>query len=270
MAGIETALLSIGSLNELALQKSAIHTLDPRAKLITTLIFIITVVSFNKYDLSSLLPLVMYPVVLISVGNIPVGQIGRKLVLAAPFAVAVGIFNPFFDRTIITQLGPIGITGGWISFISLLLRFVLTVSAALILIATTGFEAMCLALDRLKVPRVFVTQLLFMYRYLFVLIAEALRVVRAYRLRAPQSSRIDFKVFGTLAGQLLLRTISRAQRIHLAMLSRGFDGHMHLARTMDAGKKDIVFILAWSSFFIMARVFNIPQFLGELCLRALA
>jgi len=57
-----------------------------------------------------------------------------------------------------------------VSFLSIMLRFTLTVASALLLVATTGFNGVCLALDTLGAPKAFVVQLFFLYRYLFVLV----------------------------------------------------------------------------------------------------
>ena len=143
---------------------SLLHRLDPRAKLITTLLFIVAVVSFDRYTILAFIPFFIYPIVLISAGGLPAGYLLKKILWVSPFAVLVGIFNPVMDREIIYQIGSIGISGGWVSFFSILMRFLLTVSAALILIALTGFNAVCQALTRLGVPRPFVVQLLFIYR----------------------------------------------------------------------------------------------------------
>ena len=263
MAAIDTALVSIGGLNELASQNTCIHRLDPRTKLIATVMFIITVVSFDKYAVSALLPLVLYPVTMSALGNIPGRSITRKLLIASPFAVMIGIFNPFLDRQVLMHLGGLPISGGLISFASIVVRFILTVSAALLLVAVTGFEAVCLALERLKVPRVFVVQLLFMYRYLFVLVEEGLRIRRAYAMRSPGSTGVDLRVYGSLAGHLLLRTLNRAQRIHQAMLCRGFDGRIRLVRSFKATLADVLFVLAWGLFFVLVRRYNIPVLLGS-------
>ncbi len=91
----------IGYMDTLACGDSLLHRLDPRAKLITTLVFIVSVVSFNKYALSALIPFLIYPIVLISVGNLPLGYILRKLLVVSPFAILVGIFNPFMDKGIL-------------------------------------------------------------------------------------------------------------------------------------------------------------------------
>jgi cobalt/nickel transport system permease protein len=262
MGTIESSLLNIGYLETLSYQQTLLHRLDPRVKLLTTLVFIVVVVSFGKYEISGLIPFLIYPVVLIAVGNLPPGYLARKILLAAPFAFFIGIFNPLIDRAIMVHLGTVGISGGWVSFASIMIRFTLTVSAALILIAGTGLNAVCLAMDKLGAPRSFVTQLLFLYRYIFVLTDEALRLARARSLRSFQGRGMGLKVFSHMIGQLLLRTLDRARRIHLAMLSRGFDGKIHLLRPLHLHGRDIIFFLGWSGFFVLSRLYNVPQALG--------
>lgn len=264
MSAIESALFNIGYLESLSCQQTPLHRLDPRAKLLTTLVFIITVVSFGKYDITGLLPFLIYPVVLIAVGNLPPGYLLKKILLAAPFAFFIGIFNPLLDRAVLVQLGPLGLSGGWVSFASIMIRFTLTVAAALILIAGTGLNAVCLALEKLGAPTSFVVQLMFLYRYIFVLTDEALRLMRARALRSFQGRGLGFKVFSYMIGQLLLRTLARAQRIHLAMLSRGFDGQIRLLRPLKIHLKDVVFCVGWSALFVLMRRHNIPHLLGEL------
>ncbi len=258
-----TSLLNIGYLETLSYRETPLQRLDPRAKLLTTLGFIVAVVSFGKYEIAGLIPFILYPVVLIAVGDLPPLYLARKMLLAAPFAVFIGIFNPLLDRAVLIHLGPLAISGGWVSFASILLRFTLTVSAALILIASTGFNAVCLALEKLGAPRAFVVQLLFLYRYIFVLTDEAMRLTRARALRSFQGRGLGLRVFSYLVGQLLLRTLDRAQRIHLAMLSRGFDGKIRLVRTLHWSHRDTAFFLGWSGLFLLLRWYNIPHLLGS-------
>ena len=267
MGNIESSLLNIGYLETLSYQQTPLHRLDPRAKLLTTLVFIVAVVSFGKYEITGLLPFVIYPVVLIAVGNLPPGYLAKKILLAAPFAFFIGIFNPLLDRAVLVHLGPIGISGGWVSFASIMIRFILTVSAAFILIAGTGLNAVCLALDKLGAPRSFVMQLLFLYRYIFVLTDEALRLARARAMRSFQGRGMGFTVFSSMVGQLLLRTLDRARRIHQAMLSRGFDGKIHLLRPLHLHREDVVFCLGWSTLFVLLRLYNVSQWWGTWVMR---
>ena len=263
MAKIESSFLDIKTLDTLSYQDTLIHRLDPRIKLLTTLIFVGCVVSFNKYDVSGLAPFVMYPVVLITLGNLPPVYLLKKILLAAPFAFFIGIFNPFLDRGVMIHLGPIGVSGGWVSFASIMIRFVLTVSAALALIACTGLNSVCMAMEKLGSPRSFAVQLLFLYRYIFVLTDEAARMVRARSLRAFGGKGMELTVYANMIGQLLLRTLDRAQRIHLAMLCRGFDGEIRVVRPLKLKGFDVGFFLGWLIFFALMRMYNVPQWMGR-------
>ena len=269
MNNIAKNYLDIRYMDTLASGDTFLHRLDPRAKLITTLLFIVAVVSFDKYTIAAFVPFFLYPIVLISIGGLPAGYFLKKVIQVSPFAVLIGIFNPIMDREIISHIGTIGISGGWISFLSILIRFLLTISGALILIALTGFNAVCLALSRLGVPRAFVVQLLFFYRYIFVLVDEAEKMEMARSLRSFNSRSMRFRVYISIIGHLLLRSFDRAERIYLAMRCRGFDGNIRLIGKIKAGWKDIAFVAGWAVLFLAFRINNIPIKLGEIVMEAL-
>jgi len=266
MAGIEDALLQTGRLDTLARQDTSVHRVDPRAKVLTTICFILLVVSFEKHTVAAMLPFFVYPLVLTTAGRIPPGFVLTRLAIVSPFAVLIGVFNPLFDREAMAQLGPWVISGGWLSFVSILLRFVLTLSAALLLVATTGFNNVCLALERFRVPTVFVVQLLLLYRYLFVLARETARVLRAYHLRAIRSRQLPLRVYGSLVGQLLLRTLDRAQRVYIAMRCRGFSGVIHTSAPLRFRAMDGLFVLGWCTFFVTARLLPLSEMIGGMVL----
>jgi cobalt ABC transporter, permease protein CbiQ len=262
MRSISEYSFDIGYMDTLAAGDSFLHRLDPRAKLITTAVFIVGVVSLNKYALSALTPFFIFPLALLAIGGLPARYFFKKVLLVSPFAIIMAIFNPLMDRSILVHLGPVGISGGWISFLSIMTRFILTVLAALILVASTGFNAVCRTLTKLGVPRLFVVQLLFFYRYLFVLAGEADRMVRARALRSFNARAMDARIFVSLLGHLLLRTLDRAERIYRAMYCRGFDGTVRLIRTMSIGRREIAFTAGWIAFFIIVRCLNIPVLFG--------
>ena len=97
MSSISAALHQVGYLDTLAAQTTSLHRLDPRAKLLTTLVYVVAVVSLGKYEISAMLPFAVYPLALAAAGNIPLGFIGRKLLFVSPFIIFVGIFNPLLD-----------------------------------------------------------------------------------------------------------------------------------------------------------------------------
>ncbi|MBM4321491.1 MAG: cobalt ECF transporter T component CbiQ, partial [Deltaproteobacteria bacterium] len=115
------------TLDDLSRRQTPLHRLDPRAKLLTTLLFVALVVSLDRYELSRLAPYSIYPIFLAAAGGVPPGWLARRIAWIAPFAVALGIANPLLDRAPMLALGPLTLSGGWVSFCSLLGRSVLTV-----------------------------------------------------------------------------------------------------------------------------------------------
>ena len=88
--------IDLGQMDELGRMDTPVHRIDARAKASVTLAFIVVVMSFPRYEVSALVPFLFYPVALVSLGRIPCRHIARKILVAAPFALAVGAFNPFF------------------------------------------------------------------------------------------------------------------------------------------------------------------------------
>jgi cobalt/nickel transport system permease protein len=264
MAKIESAFFDLSYLEDLAAQSSVVHRLDPRIKVVITAVFVLCVVSFDKYAISALLPFVVFLLVIAGIANIPLDFIIRKLVVVSPFAIMVGIFNPFLDQQTIMHLGSIGISGGIISFVSILLRFSLTVGAMLVLIATAGFNSVCMAMVKLGMPKIFAVQLLMLYRYIFVFVDEGLRMFQARTLRSFQKRAMSIKTFSYIIGQMLLRTIDRAQRIHLAMLCRGFDGTIRIRQSLKITTSDITVLILCLALLLFMRSYNIPVLLGSI------
>jgi len=255
VAKIDDSLFDFGAIDALAYRDSVIHRFDARAKVLAALVFVVVVASYQKYAVIALLPLLLFPVSLLILARLPVLFLLKRLLLVAPFAVLVGIFNPFFDQQVQLQLGGLAISGGWLSFGSILLRFVLTVGSVLVLVAVTSFPSICQALGRLGVPWPFVLQLLFLYRYIFVLGDEARRMVRARALRSFHGRGTGLKVYASMLTQLLWRTLERAQRIYQAMLSRGFCGRFRLLSVSRLRWRDGLFVVGWSCYFILLRFY---------------
>jgi cobalt/nickel transport system permease protein len=148
-----------------------------------------------------------------------------------------------------------------------MLRFILTVGAALILIATTSFPGICNALDRLKVPRLFVVQLMFLYRFVFLLTEEALRIVRARSMRGFGKKGPDLKLFVQMIGLLFLRTLGRAERVYLAMCNRGFDGEIRTIKRLKFTLRDAAFLALYFLLFVLFRFYDVSGHLGALVFR---
>ncbi len=263
MTSINAAVIDLKRLELLADSDTPIHALDARAKVLVTLVFIVSVVSCSRYELARLMPFCIFPAVIIALANLPALFLARKLAIISPLVLMIGFFNPVFDQTEMYRIGDIAVSGGWISLASLFVRSLLTVGAALILIGTTGFAAVCQALERLGIPQLFTVQLLFLHRYIFLLADETYRASRTRELRSCGKKGLGVVSFSSLAGHLLLRTWQQAARIHCAMLARGFVGQFHARRQSRFGVLEICYLLGWSSLFITMRWFDISEIIGK-------
>ncbi len=253
--------------DNLSNKKSFIHRIDSRINLFVTIAFVLSVMSVNRYSITALFPFFLYPVVAIIVGELPILNMIKKAIIMSPFVIMIGVFNPVFDKSICLNLYGTDVSCGWMSFFSIVIRFFLTFEAGLILIGITGINKLCHALKKMELPEIFVTQIFFLYRYLFVLIEEASNIVRAKNLRGFGKNRNSIKLFGQISGSLLLRTYNRAKNIYVAMKARGYEGDIKRFEDSKVGTFDILYGFVWIAFFVLVRFFNIPLFLGNSILK---
>ena len=253
-------------LEELVPSDIPIRRVSERFLLLTTFFFIITVVSFDRYATGQLFPLLVFPLSLGILSSVPATPILRRLLFAIPFALFIGVWNPVFDRTPVFFMG-IEVARGWFSFFSIQIRLLLTVSSTLILTGIIGFTGFNRALLELKIPAPFVSQLMFLNRYIEVLVEESRSIQRAYLLRYK---RITVGSFAPLMGQLLVRTYHRSERIERAMLYREYSPYSN-ARVCASSPPlplwDVLFLAGWGIFFLSARYINLPLLLGDYFLR---
>ncbi len=229
-----------------------------------TLVFIFCVISLDKYAFSALLPFALYPLYMTLVGEIPINVLGLWLKAALPLLIGLGLLNPFLDTREILLFSDFTVSAGWISYLSLLIKGILTTTAALSLIATTGLPRLGLAMRRLGFPEMLVLQLMLMGRYITLLLEEGSRILAAWHLRAPGQKGLSPTVWGPLMGQWLMRTLDRSHRIYQAMKLRGFTGQYPLAPLGSLTSRDWWFLLCWTVYFLINRAVNLPLWLGHL------
>jgi cobalt/nickel transport system permease protein len=253
---LEAALASLGSLDALARRDTPMARLDARAKVIATAAYVAVVASLGPRDLGRLAPLALFPAAVAALGDVPLGPLAVRLALASPFALAVAGAEPLLARG--AGEAPLG----WIAFASVLARFVLAVGAGLLLVATTGFDAVVTALRRLGAPRVLAVQLLLTWRYAFVLADEAARMARGRALRA-HGQPVGPRAAAQLLGALLARALDRAQRIHAAMVCRGFSGSFPARAGDRFGAADAAFVVGSLLWFAAVRRWDLAALAGR-------
>lgn len=267
MNKMETALWELSEMDELAAGGSPIHHLHPAAKLLTTIAYILLVVSFDKYDLSGLTPMVLFPILLFQLSGIPVRVCFYKLRIVLPLVLAVGLFNPIFDRDAMLTLGTLTVSGGVISMLTLMLKGVLCLMSSFLLMATTSIDSLCAALRGLRMPRLPVTLLLLTYRYVGVMTRELAVMTDAYQLRAPGHKGVHLSAWGSFLGQLLLRSSDRAQELYASMLLRGYHEHFHYIDMRRFRASDALYLIGCAGLFLTVRLVPIAQLLGSRIVR---
>jgi cobalt/nickel transport system permease protein len=259
----DTEFFNLGYLDRLSYQDTLIHRIDPRIKLFSAASFIVAVISFPKYSISGLFPFFLFPILFIALGDIPVRLILKKVLVVSPFALFVGIFNPLFDSRPALEVPGFTVSCGWVSFASIMLKFTLAISTALLLIATTSFPGICFALQKLRIPKAFVAQLLFLYRYIIVLMEETMKIIRARDMRSFGKRGNEMKHFVPLISVLFIRTVDRAERVYHAMLARGFNGKIYSARSYALTMADMLFIFTSIGLILLFRVVNLSKLIGR-------
>jgi len=236
---------------------TAVHRLHPRAKIIITFIYIVAVVSFNRYDVLGEVPFFLYTAIVCALADLPLRTLHKRFLIALPFIAFIGLTNLFLDRNVAFVVGEVEITYGLLSLITIVLRTYLCVMAVFILIATTPFPAMTRELRRLRVPKVFVTLIEMIYRYIGVLIDEASSMTTAYKLRSVASKGIAMKDMGPFVGQLALRSFDRGERVYAAMACRGFGGEFPEHTPVKMKNPDILVTCLLCAAFIALRFFPV-------------
>lgn len=222
-------------------RQSPIHDLDARIKFVLTLAFILTTALTppGAWPVYILLFAIILSVELLS--ELGIGFVLKRALLAFPFILAAlpVIFTIEGPPLTSLRLGTWTLTitqPGMERFISIALKSWISVQAAIILAATTPFPDLLVAMREVKVPRLMVAIFGLMWRYLFVLADEVLRLSRARAARSGHSEVSGLRtggsitwrvrVTGGMAGNLFLRALERSDRIYMAMISRGYDGEV--------------------------------------------
>jgi cobalt/nickel transport system permease protein len=252
---------------------SFVHRLDPRVKVVVTLLFIVSNVLLP--DGAWFAFLASWGIILLvgQLAHLAPGYVFKRSFIAIPFALAaITVLFTVPGETLATwQVGTRTFQisqPGLIRFASILVRSWLSVQMAILLTAVTRFPDLMHALRHLRFPRILIAIISFMYRYLFVLVDEASRLLRARQARSARpcgrkggggSLTWRAKVAGNMVGQLFLRSIERSDRVYNAMLARGYQGRLltmtpHMMRKRDWLSGAIAMLLI-GSIQIAARLF---------------
>ena len=204
---------------------SVVHRAPAHLKLVGLVVFMLAVVATPSDRYAGFAGWAAVLLTVVACSRVPPAYLGRRMVVEVPFVV-FALLLPFVATGPRTEL--LGLTvsePGLVAAAGLLMKGTLGVLAALTLAATTEPDDLLRGLQRLRVPDPLVQIMGFMIRYLDVVTAEMGRMLTAMRSRGydPRSPR-HWPVLARSLGALFIRSYERGERVHLAMLSRGYTG----------------------------------------------
>ena len=206
---------------------SPVHRAPAHLKLLTLVGFMLVVVATPTRWWPLFVVEALVLVAVIGVSRVPATYLAPRMVVELPFAV-FAVLVPFVaegPRTVV--LGVAVSEPGLHAGATLLVKGSMGVLASLTLAATTEPQDVLRGLERLRMPDLIVSIMGFMIRYVDVVTGELSRMLVAMRSRGcdPRSPR-HWPVLARAMGALFIRSYERGERVHLAMLSRGYDGRL--------------------------------------------
>lgn len=255
--------MHINTFDQFQHRESLIHRLDPRVKVVVTILIILSNVLLPDGAWVALAGTWVFLLGINRVAGLDARYLIARSFIALPFAMAAVsvLFTVPGNSLFALGVGKNVIVltdAGVIRFFSILLRSWISVQAAIVMAATTQFPDLIHALRHLRVPGILVAIISFMYRYLFVLSDETLRLLRARESRSALPARGPVlprgtggqlargggglawraRVAGNMAGQLFLRSYERSDRVYNAMLARGYQGQLFTMNQHEITPRD--------------------------------
>ncbi|MEW9554427.1 cobalt ECF transporter T component CbiQ [Nonomuraea sp. NPDC050783] len=214
---------------------SVAHRLPPQCKLLAVLAFAIVVVATPREWFWAFAAYAVLLGAVAAAGRVPASHVARRMVIEVPFVLFAVLIPVIGMGERVSVLGlSLSLEGLWAAW-NILAKATLGVVASILLAATTEPRVILLGAQRLRLPSLLVQIAMFMLRYMDVILDEMrrMRVARESRGFEARNAR-HIPVIARSAGALFIRSYERGERVHLAMLSRGYTGQMPIMADMSA------------------------------------
>lgn len=230
---------------KLAQGNTCLHDLNPRVKIIGATLFTLATtttdrfpVAFAGLGLAFLLLLLSRP---------PVLDVIKRILMVNGFTLFLWLTLPLtYGGKEFISFGPLELCTEGILLASLItVKTNAIITCLMALICTSTIADLGHALERLGLPQRLCFLLLFSYRFIFVIHEEYQRLLRAAKIRnfSPGSNLHTYRTFGYLFGMTLVKSYNRSQRVHQAMLLRGFNGKLVALNNSCLNRKDYTFLV---------------------------
>jgi cobalt/nickel transport system permease protein len=226
---------------------SPIHSLAPHAKILAILGLLVIVVATPIQNYIAFIAYFSLVIALVLIAKLPIWQSLKRTTIEIPF-IFFAILMPFVspDKE-----------AAKIAAISIIAKATIGTLLAIILSGTTPAREILRGFETLKMPALIVQIASFMLRYLNVINDEMERmtVARASRGFEPKGIR-DWKFLAAAAGALFIRSYERGERVHLSMISRGYDGKLPSVQSQLVAKQEILIIISTLFFALVLAIFG--------------
>ncbi len=220
---------------------SPLHVLEPRTKILGFTALIAAVLWIPSDRPYLFFAYFFLTAIFMGISQIPLSYIIGRAMIILPFVLLAGLAAPWKDGN------------GFELFTVLMLRSLLCLMLLILLTNTTRFAELLRGLRRMGCPRILVVNLSFLYRYLFVLVEEVMRMRQARDCRRVSRATAlkEIKLLGSMLGTLMLRSFERAERMYFAMLSRGSSGEFPINAPRKFSWRDLAFLVGLTLFILL-------------------
>jgi cobalt/nickel transport system permease protein len=232
------------------------HSLPSHLKIIAVLLFVLVVVSTPITYWPAFVIFLALVIAAATAGKISIFTLSKRALIEVPF-IFFAVLMPFFGTGERFELGPFNLyREGLLAGFSIVAKGTLGVLSAVILSTTTTAREILRGLERLRLPTIMVQIASFMLRYVNVISDEMERMKIARQSRGFDATGVKhWKVIATSAAALFIRSYERGERVHLAMLSRGFDGELPHTEVKSVGARAWLTALTIPTFALITSIF---------------
>jgi len=229
-------------ITELANGNSALQHIDPRVKIVVVFFFSVVVAVSNQIPV--LLWALALGLLIVSFARVPIKELARRLTPVNMFIGFLWLFLPFtFAGKPLFYLGTLPVTyEGVIYATQISIKSNAMMLILIALVATTPIFTLGHAMCELKISKKIVHLLFFTYRYIHVMQKEYIRLVNSMKIRGfkPKTNFHTYRTYAYMIGMLIVRSFDRAQRVHNAMLCRGFRGNLYSLSKFSIKQRDVI------------------------------
>jgi cobalt/nickel transport system permease protein len=243
-------------IDEITHGDSVIRELDPRIKIV--IVFLFSILAAASFRILVLLGLLSLGILIVVLARVPVQELLRRLLPVNLLIAFLWLFLPFtFAGEPMLSLGPLTVTREGVLYATqITIKSNAMMLILIALVASTPIFSLGHAMHSLGLPPKIVHLFFFTYRYIHVMYREYGRLVNSMKIRSftPANNLHTYRTIAYLVGMLLVRSFDRAQRVHNAMLCRGFQGNLYSLSRFSLNRRDIVSLVLMVTIILMLGV----------------